>query len=174
MKDKINLAKKLKALADRGIGGERDNARRMLEKFMLENGITDEDLNSDQTKHFQFKVPKHPALVNKLFYQLVWKIAGLGKIYERSNQRAYLYVLCTSDEAVEIEAQFGFYARLLKKEMDLFYSVFLHKHKIFGEQEIEKDEPELSPEDYKRMMILKAGLSDETYLKQLQEGGAGV
>lgn len=174
MKDKINLAKKLKALADRGIGGEKDNARRMLEKFMLENGISDSDLESTTEKHFRFKLPKNPKLSNKLFYQIVWALVGLDKLYERKSDRSAIYVLCTSDQAIEIEAQFGFFNRLLNKEMDLFYTAFLHKHSIFGKQEIDNGEPDLSPEEIKRLRTISAGLSDQTYHKQLQEGGRGV
>jgi hypothetical protein len=36
----LDKAKKLKELADRGIGGEKENAKVMLEKYMLKHNIT--------------------------------------------------------------------------------------------------------------------------------------
>ena len=40
----LDKAKKLKELADRGIGGEKDNAKVMLEKWMLKHNITMNEL----------------------------------------------------------------------------------------------------------------------------------
>lgn len=174
MKDKINLAKKIKALSERGIGGERDNAKRILEKFMTENGISDSDLEETEVKHYKFKVPSTPELNNKLFHQIVWSVVGVDKIYNVKGERSTLYVLCTPDDALEIEAQFDFYNKLLCKEIDLFYTAFLHKHRIFGKDPIKKKPNEISEEEILRLSILQSGLSDETYRKRLEKGGRDV
>ena len=55
LKDKL---KKLKALAERGCGGESENARRLLERLCAANGI-DLGLLDDETKkrRYWFHVP---------------------------------------------------------------------------------------------------------------------
>lgn len=40
----IDKAKKLKELADRGVGGEKDNAKRMYEAYKKKHNLTDEDV----------------------------------------------------------------------------------------------------------------------------------
>ena len=52
MSDILSTIKKLQALAERGIGGERTNAQKFLEKFMKEHDITESMLeNPDRSVH---------------------------------------------------------------------------------------------------------------------------
>ena len=56
----IEKALKLKALADRGVGGEMSNAIRMFENYKLKHGITDdelEDASSDKNSWYD-KIPR--------------------------------------------------------------------------------------------------------------------
>jgi len=51
----LDKAKKLKALADRGIGGEKENATRMLCLYMEKHNITDRELNSHKINEETFR-----------------------------------------------------------------------------------------------------------------------
>lgn len=62
------LLKKIKALAERGYGGEKENAEKLLKKLMKEYNIKEEDLDEDVIKDFPFKKPK--------FYNAI-KFAGV-------------------------------------------------------------------------------------------------
>jgi hypothetical protein len=42
----LDKAKKLKELAERGIGGEKENAKAMLEKYMIKHEISDAEIYS--------------------------------------------------------------------------------------------------------------------------------
>lgn len=44
----IDKAKKLKELADRGVGGEKDNAKRMYEAYKKKHNLTDEDVKGHE------------------------------------------------------------------------------------------------------------------------------
>ena len=58
MSDKIHIKLiKLLALAERGVGGEKVNAQRMLEKLMKRHGIEMSDLAGEkiETRWFRFK-----------------------------------------------------------------------------------------------------------------------
>jgi len=54
--------KKLKALAERGIGGEKENAGQLLEKLCIKYGISQDDIDSpeERTNHW-FKYKRGPV-----------------------------------------------------------------------------------------------------------------
>lgn len=52
---KKELLKKLQALAERGVGGERETAERKLKELIKKYGIEEEELNEDKIIDFDFK-----------------------------------------------------------------------------------------------------------------------
>lgn len=48
--EKMDVIKKLKALSDRGINGEKENATKLLNKLMKKYGITEEELEKSEVK----------------------------------------------------------------------------------------------------------------------------
>ena len=58
MSKNIELAKKLKALADKGIGGEKSNAEAMLNNLMKKHNITIEEIEGEKLMDFFFKIEK--------------------------------------------------------------------------------------------------------------------
>ena len=58
MSKNIDLAKKLKALADRGVDGEKTNAEAMLNSLMKKHNITIEEIEGEELLDFFFKIEK--------------------------------------------------------------------------------------------------------------------
>ena len=52
----IILAKKLKALADKGIDGERVNAQKMLDTLMRKHNLTITDIEGEKTDDYFFSL----------------------------------------------------------------------------------------------------------------------
>ena len=48
--EKIEIIQKLKALSDRGVAGEKENATKLLKKLMKKYRITEEDLQEEEKK----------------------------------------------------------------------------------------------------------------------------
>ena len=48
--EKTELLKKLKALSDRGVSGEKENATELLKKLMKKYGISEEEIQEDEVK----------------------------------------------------------------------------------------------------------------------------
>ena len=48
--EKTELLKKLKALSDRGVSGEKENATKLLKKLMKKYGISEEEIQKDEVK----------------------------------------------------------------------------------------------------------------------------
>lgn len=68
---------RLKALAERGIGGERENAARILSRLCEERGISPDDLGSDKIDFHQFN-HKRGRPFGQLLYQCIYKTIGPG------------------------------------------------------------------------------------------------
>ena len=78
MNKHIELAKKLKALADKGIGGEKVNAEKMLNDLLKKHNITIEDVEGEKTENYFFKVKPEDS---NLFIQIVKRVRYDLKVY---------------------------------------------------------------------------------------------
>lgn len=56
--NKKELLKKIKALADSGVGGEKENAQKILAGLMKQYDISEEELSEENIKEFEIKIPK--------------------------------------------------------------------------------------------------------------------
>jgi len=74
MKEKEELLKKLKALAERGESGERENAAAQLEKLLKKYGISEEELERDAEKRCFFKYSQETE--RRLLMQIVYSVTG--------------------------------------------------------------------------------------------------
>lgn len=74
MADQTERLKKLYALAIRGVGGEKEQAQKLLEKLMQKYGVSLAELDEEQIKDFDIEV--HGEFERKLLRQVVYKITG--------------------------------------------------------------------------------------------------
>ena len=56
--NKEELLKKIKALAEAGIGGEKKNAQEMLKKLMKKYKIKEKDIEIESIKKFNISIPR--------------------------------------------------------------------------------------------------------------------
>lgn len=173
---KTELLKKIKTLADNGIGGEKENAQKILDELMLKYNIKEEDIEEETIKEFDIKTP-HFYCGDRLAVQVFYSI--VGHIDERKGFYSYKwqgkkkrYLKCTSAEFLEYEAKLEFYSYYFKKELKMFYSAFIEANKIFPPREKcndNNDDYELTEEDYK-MLELSRKLEKHDYLLQIEGG----
>lgn len=141
--------KKLKALAERGIGGEKENAQFLLEKLCAKYDITPESLGTEETKQlrwFRYRKGKH---FRKLLAQCMFQVAGKGsKTYvHTASRKRELATDCTAAEAVEIELNYEFYANALQVEITRLTEMFIQKNSLFPPGTETSGECTLSEED---------------------------
>ena len=85
LKDKL---KKLKALAERGCGGEAENAQRLLERLCAANGIDLGLLNDEEKKsRYTFNVGRNRVFIT-LFTQCYSKVTDSSKMSYRQESRS--------------------------------------------------------------------------------------
>lgn len=172
MSDQIERMKKLYALAIRGVGGEKEQAQKLLEKLTQKYGVSPAELDEEQIKEFDLKF--HGEFERKLLIQTTFKVTGttgntFNLEYNRSGRpcRTRLRVRCTEAQKVEIEFMFDFYKNLWEKEEDALFFAFIQKHEIFG-QCTAGEGSTLSDKELEKLYRMMDGLSDETPLVQIE------
>lgn len=176
MSKHIELAKKLKALADRGVGGEKINAKKMLRDFMKKHRLSIEDIDGEKKEKHFFKASGRDRI---LLHQIVKRVNYDLEFYEipaalvkKWNCEGNNYAWCTVSEYIEIEAMFKIYRKLLREEYKLFYHAFLMANDLLCRPPKLKTEEELSPQEYKdllRSMAMASNIKKETFRRQLAE-----
>lgn len=170
---KMELLKKLQALAERGVGGEKETAQKKLEQLMKKYKIEEEDLSEEQIEDHDFRY--HNEFELKLLRQLFYKIVPDYK------QHAYTYrygkgskstygICCTKAQALQIQIEYEFYCALWEEEVEFFMSAFIQKHRIFAmtTKKEDVDDSQMSPEEIERMLAMMAGMKDKSILPMIE------
>lgn len=174
----IELAKKLKALADRGVDGEKENAAEMLGKFMEKHKLSLEDIEGEKKRRRRFKVLADQKI---FFNQICSNVLGRNYRVESTGQAIYKVVEVTDAEYVEILAKYEFYWKHYQKEQEIFYKAFIQKNQLYRKETDEErrqrqereHERELTPEEKAelwKMANMMQGMDAARFHKQLNEG----
>ncbi len=172
MNNKEELVKKIKALADSGVGGEKENAQKILTKLMKQYGISEEELCEENVKEFEIKIPK-VFKAHELAVQTFYSVVGCRndkKFFSGYKERRNRFVFCTNAEFVEFEAKYKFYLYYLKKESERFYGAFIQANKIFPPKGLERENLEKETLTNEDIEILKmaSGLEKHNYNLQIE------
>ena len=167
--DKAALLKKIRALAERGVGGEADNAEEILRRLMEKYGVSEDELDEEERRRHDFEY--HGKEQEKLLRQVVFKVTGgyaYNLVYNATGRKVKtkLGADCTAAEKVEIEFLFDFYTRLWERERAAFLSAFIQKHRIFAIRD-DIEPQKLSREELLKMQALMLGMSDESPVRAL-------
>ena len=167
--DKAALLKKIRALAERGVGGEADNAEEILRRLMEKYGVSEDELDEVERRRHDFEY--HGKEQETLLRQVVYKVTGgyaYNLVYRASGRRVKtrLGADCTAAEKGEIEFLFDFYTRLWERERAAFLSAFIQKHRIFAIRD-DIEPQEVSREELLKMQALMLGMSDESPVRAL-------
>jgi hypothetical protein len=172
MSKSIELAKKLLALAEKGVGGEKVNAKKKLQEYLDKHGLTLDDIDGDKKEDHYFTVKPDQE---KLFIQIGTKVIGRDvKIYAvyRNNRKARnkMVITCTAAHAAEITIMLETYWNAYQKELDLFYKAFIHKNDLGVEpEEGVKSNKETSLEELLKIKQMMSGIDRTSHLKRIEE-----
>ena len=131
----IQRIKKLQALAERGVGGEKTTAQKKLAKLLKDNGIN--SLDELQKEEYEYTIfsynGKHEI---KLLRQCMYKVMGSKSdrtAYKPYGRRQKIGIYCTKAQKIEIELEFEFYRNVFYEELSTFMDAFIQAQKIFPE-----------------------------------------
>lgn len=173
----IELGKKLKALADRGIGGEKLNAERMLADMLKKHNLTIEDIEGEATADYFFTLTKEEAILwSQIVGRVNREIKKYGPIPAKEVKRFELggnYMLtCTASEYIEIESMNHVFQKLLKEEQEFFYAAFCKANDLLLPNPNPKkidDLTEQEIQDYLRTSGMASHIKKRTIQKQITQ-----
>jgi hypothetical protein len=153
----IQRIKKLQALAERGVGGEKTTAQKKLAKLLKDNGIN--SLDELQKEEYEYTIfsynGKHEI---KLLRQCMYKVMGAKSdrtAYKPYGRRQKIGIYCTKAQKIEIELEFEFYRNVFYEELSTFMDAFIQAQKIFPEDAPVGDYDEFNERDMKIAFMAK-------------------
>ena len=145
--------RKLKALAEQGVGGEKENAEKLLAALMKKHNISEEEIEEVQIKTYfiRYKTEWERRLLHQLAYMHLGSGHSSGCVGTYTgHMRKKVSIKCTAAVYLEIEAEFDIYRRALEKEIEYFYYAFVSKNNLYPPPELADDS--LADGDIKKAM----------------------
>lgn len=168
MENLLERIKRIKALAEKGVGGEKETAQATLKRLMKKHNITEYDLSEEVTELEWFRYKDKAEF--RLLCQIMYMVTGDGETWRNKDKRYKLVACyCTKAEKIEIQANFDFYMRAMRKEMSIFFDAFMQKNNLFPEKAKNKEscrEPDL--ERILKMKMMMQGMDVHTRLKEIK------
>jgi hypothetical protein len=158
---------KLLALAERGEGGEKDNAQRILDKVLKKHGLTMEDLRRPDRQRYKF-APRD-ANDTKILYHAAWRVLKVSdfSMWKYRDRRGTRGLDLTPLEFAEVQFLWELYRAQWRKEQERLLTAFLVKHKLFGETSGDS-EHEWTPAELERLRRLVESLETVREHKPLE------
>ena len=153
------LLKKIKALAEGGTGGEKENAEALLNKLIKKYNISYDEIDDDIVETAEFKYRDKQQ--KNLLIQVIYKVTNeAGRSWTYKNVRDTIFADVTKAQRIEIEWLYDWYKRQWIKERDSFFSAFIQKHRIFGQLKDGQSAQELSDEELLKMLQMADSMED--------------
>ena len=170
-----NKLKKLLALAEQGVQGEAENARRLLEKLCREYGVSmDELLDENQVKYHFFEVGRNKVYLD-LFAQCYYKVANTDRLSYKQISRSQIAVEMTAIQYAEMASLFAWHKANfdndLKEMKRNILIAYCRKHHLYSDVD-SSDSMELTDEEKERLikiMFMQESLNDNQYHKLLEQ-----
>lgn len=152
-----NKLKRLLALAERGVQGEAENARKLLENLCKKHGVSIEELlDENQMQYYRFNVGKN-AIYKDLFAQCYCKVAQKVLLIYRQPSRNQIEVEMTALQYAELTSLFEWHKDNFEKDFEDMKSYILfaycRKHHLYGDVKSDNDNDRELTEDERERLI---------------------
>ncbi len=158
MSDIHEKLRKLLALAQQGIGGEKTNAQARLEALMQKHGIQLSELE-DEAKKTQWFKPARGSIERRLLFQVISQVCGNTSTWKNKSKPGRIGVEVTKSQHLEIDLRYSAYLIALQKQMDITFSAFIHTNQIFPDGPASDAPSKLSDTELKQIAIAMLGMS---------------
>lgn len=171
----LSLLKKLHALAEQGVGGEKDSAMRKLEHLMKKYNVSFDELDDNEARWTEVFVSGDQL---QFSHQVHAHVTGLSsfradaKHLRKNRKRISIEYKFTKAQYLEYKAKFDFYWAKYQEDLQLFYSAFIQKNGLFREINPDEEIKPLSEQDkvqLMKLMQMMEGLDKHRFHKQLEQ-----
>jgi len=148
--------RKLQALAERGVGGEKINAQRMLEKLLARHGLTLEDLADERRETRWFPAPTKFDV--RLAAQILAKVCNTNDpgVYSSKSRPKQVGVDVTPAEAIEFELHYDTLRRALSEHFKDAFSAFIQANRLFSNLPSDESSSAVTERDLRIMSMAAA------------------
>ena len=177
MKDKKEYLQKIYQLAKSGVGGEKENAQKILDELLKKYSMEIEEIEELDEEIINADIKTPTKVEEKILIQVVYKVTNsTEEIYEIHRGGKLVSkvtrVKCTRKQEIEIRFLYDFYRRLWFEEQEFLLSAFIQKHKIFGKRLDENGNEKvnyISEDEMNRLRRAMGAFKDESPLLQIEE-----
>jgi len=161
--DKKEIIKKLKALSDRGVAGEKENATKLLQKLMKKYGISEEEIQKEELKVVNVTLKNKAE--RKICVQILYAYFNHAILYQQKNKRTTYYTKLTAAQEIEFKYMLSIYLDSFYKEQDILISAFIQKNDIFPDDE-EAVEQDVQTKESRQRALKKSAMM--TFMEKTQ------
>lgn len=168
----LRRLERIRVLAERGVGGEKENAEALLNRLMMKYDISETDI--EDTAERDYFIRYYNIWERKLIVQITYMHLGSGHVANTvgtysGRPHKKICVTCTPAQYIEIEADFEFYKAAWEEEVSIFYSAFISKNGLFPPPELaaQNDDEEIDYVRLQKASAMMAGIDRRTRNKAL-------
>lgn len=166
---------KLHALAESGNTHEAMNARAMLEKWLLQYGLSLDEILEEKNEPRWYEFKARSSWEKKLLFQCYFMVKNVGKVSYRGRSEIISFEL-TPYEFAEMTNFYEWHRKQLGKELKEmqknFVDAHVYKHNITSTVGSEREPESLTPEELNRLknvLLLVRTVEDTHYQKLLEQ-----
>ncbi|MDR2090655.1 MAG: hypothetical protein LBP62_03270 [Clostridiales bacterium] len=169
----VEFLKKVKKLAECGVGGEKTNAEELLKKLIKKYNISPGELEADTERRW-YKIPFRGQHEKTIVSQCAFKVfGGVEEEWEKLKGyylRGKMYIYCTKLEYAEIAALCEFYRACFNRDLKIFTDAFVQKNRLFPERPPpEKKRTKEEEEEVRRIFEMMIGMQEHEIYKQIEQ-----
>lgn len=122
---------KLRALAERGIGGEKRAAQAQYERILAEFGLTDQDVCPQELVYDTYSIRNaHEEELLVHVWAMVTQASGTAN-YRKEGSRV-LWFLATADQHARMKAEFARHRKGLAQHLERATTAYILAHNLLG------------------------------------------
>jgi len=165
----IEKLKKIHALAESGIEGERENAREIFAELCEKHNVNPQTFDDEKKSKVKFMIRDRQDEI--LLYQVVVHVCGIKTHFLRKDRKTKArWFELTDAQEKEVNECLRHYRRLWQTHLTDAIQAFIYANKIFGIS-ADKDRPELSLEEIqelKRISEIMRGMEPSPWKKRMK------
>ena len=174
----IEKLRKIKALAENGVGGEVVAAQEALERLLKEYGLTWEDISDDKRQQYDFKYSneREMALMMQVIVHLFGSKSHVFKTGRFNRKAKIVFLEMTKVEYLDMKDMWDYYRRewkkYLEKGMKELLSAYILKFDLYDITPNPEDRPseKLDFETMMRIRMMSEGVDAAPFAKMIEDG----
>ena len=170
--------RKIKALAENGVGGEVIAAQEALDRLLKEHGLTLEDISDEQSRYYEFKYSneREMALMMQVLVHLFGSKSHVFRTGRFVKKGKVVFLEMTKLEYIDFKNMWEYYRREWKKYMEKglkeMLSAYVLKFNLYDITPNPEDKPSERPDfsTIMRIRMMSEGIDADPYAKMIEHG----